>query len=206
VTPTASVSESFRILAANLMSVVGDGLLRTVLVVGAARGEGRTTVCAGLATALSDSGYGVLAVDLDTPHPDLHNQLGAHNDVGVTDVACLGVPVDEALQLLRTPVPGGRGQLRLLAGGSTGGAMPAIPILGIRTLLDQLAGTADVVVLDTPPLLTNAEALAADQAATGALVVIRSGRTRSTEVVEMRKALDRVGIRRLGLVLNQSGR
>jgi len=70
------------------------------------------------------------------------------------------------------------------------------------TLLDQLRQKNDFVLIDAPPVLPVADASGLAVMADGIVLSVRYGQTRKDFLRRTAATLDRVGARRLGLVLN----
>lgn len=70
-----------------------------------------------------------------------------------------------------------------------------------RALIDQIGLDADLVVIESPPLATSAEAQVVSEIADRTLLVIEQGRTRVSEVAEAVRSLKQVGADVLGTVL-----
>jgi non-specific protein-tyrosine kinase len=87
------------------------------------------------------------------------------------------------------------------------GPLPPNPseILGshqMSELLKTLEDRADVIVLDSPPLLPVTDAAVLSRHADGAVLVVRHGKTRREQVTRALEALQGVDARLLGTVLN----
>ena len=72
----------------------------------------------------------------------------------------------------------------------------------MRKLLHTLAQQADVVLLDSPPLLAVADAIALAQAVDGVLLVVVAGRTQRQTARQAVEGLRQVGANLVGVVLN----
>jgi capsular exopolysaccharide synthesis family protein len=201
-----SRSESFRVLRTNLEVALADFERPTVLVTSSNPNEGKTATCGQLAQALALGGRRVVVVDLDLRHPDVHNWLGGDNIRGVSDVLLERCSVREALQFLHFRDDGGRDGkgLYLLSAGTT--VPNPTELLGsARTarLLDVLSRQADVVLLDTPPVLPVADTLVIGRMVSGAVVVVEARSTPVDAVQAACAALIRNQTRLLGLVVNK---
>lgn len=194
--------EVFRVVRSNLLVSLADLERPTVLVTSALPGEGKTGTCANLAVALAEAQMRVVAVDMDLRRPSLHARLGGHNDVGLTDVVLGQAPVERALQFVEVGTRGGG--LYLLPTGSAV-SDPTEMLSGVRTarLLDRLSQQADIVLVDTTPVLPVADTLVIGRMAGGAILVVESRRTPVTAVNQAKNALTRNQTRLLGVVLNK---
>jgi len=155
-----------------------------VLVASAAPGDGRTAVAANVAFAASVAGQRVLLCDADLTNPRLTRLLGLPSDVTFDRVLRGSTSFDR--NRLAHPAPG------LMALGTQEMASDTPAALGhgeLPALLASLATVVDMVVLDTSPLLSSAEALELLADADIVLFVVRE---RSTKRADVTAALDRV--------------
>jgi len=218
--PTSSSSEAYRTLRANVEFVAEQKGLRTILVTSAVAGEGKSTTAANLAVALARVGKRVVLVDLDFRRPALHRFFNLNGGPGLTHVAIGRARMDEALvriPLLNGHHTNGNGLLRPYTGEERRPAHGALSVLGtgalppdpgefvasrgLRRVLSDLAQTADVVLVDAPPLLGIGDTLAASDAVDALLVVGRPDKLRRPMLDEMRRVLDRCAAPALGFVL-----
>ena len=208
--PAPPWQESFRAAGSGLVTAVGSDPNRVVAVTGADPGDGRTTACAALATALGRTGLRVVAVDLDLRHPDLHRRLGGSNPVGAAEVLAGVRGLSECVQAVAPsphPVAGEERAVQLLPAGNPP-ADPAelLTVAALTSLFDALSADADLVLVDTPPLLPCADGLLIGGRAAGAVVVVRERRTRTEALDQVGNALRLSGIRPLGVLYNRERR
>lgn len=190
-------------LRSNLLVAFSDIARPAVIVTSAVAGEGKTTVCSNIAVSLAEAGLRVIAVDADLRHPDLHHHLEVHNEVGLSDVLLERVELDAALQLVKVGGRRGRGLFVLPTGSPVNDATELIGSPRTRRLLDVLTEHADVVLLDTPPILPVADTLVIGRLVAGALIVVEARQTSTTAVQQAKNALIRNQTRLLGVVLNK---
>lgn len=204
-TSSLTEQEAFRVLRSNLLVSIADLANPVVIITSAQPGEGKTHVSVSLARSLAVAGQRVVLVDVDLRHPDAHRRLGAHNEIGVADVLLDRRPVDQCLQYIDLDdAPGSRSGLYFLATGL--GVLNPTELLGSQRtvrLLDTLAAQADIVLLDTPPVLPVADPLVIGRMAAGALLVVEARRTPVPSVLKARDALTRNQTRVLGVALNK---
>jgi succinoglycan biosynthesis transport protein ExoP len=214
--PLSVGTEAFRMLRTSLVwSELGDQL-RTIVVTSAAPGEGKTLTAANLALIFAHEGRRVLLVDCDVRRPKLHKMLGMPRAPGLADL----LRSDEEMAAVAARVAGrGDGRLdnpapgfirttsirglHLLPSGSIEPTMADLSSASrIRTLLDEMGTSFDVVILDTPPVLAVADASILGALADGVLLVVRAGRTDRTAVLRAHQHLAQVGAHILGTVFN----
>ena len=202
----AGFEEAFRILRSNLDVALADIDRPTVIVTSANPNEGKTITCANLAMAFAAAGRRTVLVDLDLRHPNAHRLVGAHNEFGASDVLLGRLPVSEAIQFVELPTASARNRPGLYFLSTGAQVSNPTELLGSgRTarLLEGLAGQADLVLLDTPPVLPVADTLVIGRIASGAILVTEA---RATALVAVQKAKDlliRNQTRLLGVALNK---
>jgi capsular exopolysaccharide synthesis family protein len=188
--------EPYRSLRTSLRFLDPDRPLDTLLVTSPTPGDGKTTTAANLAIALALSGEHVVVVDADLRRATLADSLGLERAVGLTSLVLGTAPLNEVLQSWGP-------NLDVLASGP----LPPNPseILGSRlfhNVLRELSDIADMVIIDVPPVLPVADAVALAAHVDGVLLVARYGSTLRNAAQEARRRLDTVNANVLGYVLN----
>ncbi len=197
--PRSPLAEGYRALRTNIQFASVDGPLRTVLVTSPGPGEGKSTTAANLAVVLAQAGRQVILVDADLRRPNLHRFFELPNGQGLT-TALLDFQTPAIRHVQPTAMPG----LRVL----TSGPIPPNPaeLLGSQRqaeLLQSLQEEVDVVILDSPPVLTVTDALVLAQLVNGVLLVIDAGSTRREALLKARDALVHSEGRIFGVALNR---
>jgi capsular exopolysaccharide synthesis family protein len=149
---------------------------RLVLVTSAHAAEGKTTSVANLAASFAESGQSVLVIDADLRSPDVHTAFDVPQGAGISDY--LSAPSDGAAleAVLRpTSVPG----VRIITAG-TSLAHPAALASRLGQLLEQARGLADVILIDSAPLLEASDVFDILPTVDTLLLVVRSGRLTET--------------------------
>jgi non-specific protein-tyrosine kinase len=212
--PYAPDAEAFRILATNLDFVNLSHTTSKILITSALRSEGKSATTANLAVALARAGRHIAVVDLDLRSPSIDRLFGLPpNQPGLTNVALGRTTLEHAL--VRIPIldhdeevldvavnGGGRGVLEVLPSG------PLPPNPGdfvasadaLKDILERLAMRAQLVLIDSPPILEVSDAMALSGKVDGVLVVSRLGQTQRPVLNELRRVLDGAPVRKLGFV------
>jgi capsular exopolysaccharide synthesis family protein len=190
----------FRLLRANLQFAAVERPLRSVLVTSPEQGDGKTTVTANLAVVLAQAGQQVLLVEADLRRPSLSEVFGIPNRVGLTSLL-LDEKLDPASAAVETRVPG----LRLLPSGP----LPPNPseLLAsqrMRTRAAQLRELADVVIVDSPPVLAVSDPAVLAGLVDGTVLVVSSVKTRGQHAAQTVSMLQKAGALVLGVVLNRT--
>ncbi|NQU36870.1 MAG: hypothetical protein HQ526_04645 [Actinobacteria bacterium] len=74
----------------------------------------------------------------------------------------------------------------------------------MKQLLESLKETADLVIIDTPPLLPASDAAVLSRVVDGTLVVVDAKRTRRRQLADSLEILALAGGKVVGIVLNKS--
>jgi capsular exopolysaccharide synthesis family protein len=194
--PLSPAGESYRTLRTAVRFVDLDRPLRTLLVTSPSASEGKTTTAANLAVALAQSGESVILVDADLRRGRVVQELGLPEGVGLTSVITRTATLQDAVQ-------DWRGILQVLGCGP----LPPNPseMLGSQlmvALLDDLHRMADVIVIDSAPVLPVTDSVALATQVDGVILVARAGRTQRSGAAEAWRRLDAVGANVVGCVLN----
>lgn len=195
--PRSITAESYRTLRTNIQFYnVGESMQR-LLVTSAGPSEGKSTTAANLAITFAQTGQRVVIVDADLRRPFLHRLFQVSNLVGLTNVMLGSASLEEAL--LPTTMP----SLSILPTGPippNPAEMLGAPRMG--EILDQLHEHADVVIIDTPPVLAVTDASVLASVVDGVILVTAAGMV-SRELAQRAKTqLEAVKARVLGVVLN----
>jgi capsular exopolysaccharide synthesis family protein len=198
--PQSFVAESFRGLRASLLLHDRENPLKTILVVSAVPGEGKSFCAANLAVAFAQAGLKTLLIDGDLRLPTLHTYFNVPGTEGVAGFAnFLTGKQTLASAAIKSPIP----TLDLLLTISPADS-PAEMLSSIRLpiLLDEVASKYDRVVLDSAPINAVSDTMLIMPKADAVLLVVRAS---STPASETKAALQRIyssKMKPLGLILN----
>jgi capsular exopolysaccharide synthesis family protein len=195
--PFSPVSEAFRMLSTNVRYAGGGDSIRTLLVTGVGSADGKTATAANLAIAMAQVGLKVTLVDADLRCPRQHLLFDLDAQGGLTQTLEEGA-MDGRLQPSRVE------RLSILPAGEQ--ALNPPQLLGsqrLRDILDDLAGKADVVIIDSPPVLPVTDATILAQAVDGVLLVVDAGETAQEIAQQAAESLRQVGAHLIGVVLNR---
>jgi capsular exopolysaccharide synthesis family protein len=201
-------AESFRGLRANLQYLAVQWPLRTILVTSPAANQGKTTVCASLATAIVQAGQSVMLIEADLRRPRLADTFGLPRlRPGLTSVLVGNSQLGRATAEVK--LPSSLGQAKGQDWAITvlpSGPLPPNPseLVGsprMRRLVDGLADLYDTVILDSPPLLPVADSLALAKLVDGVIIVVRAKSATRDDARAVRSLADRLGIHLVGIVM-----
>jgi succinoglycan biosynthesis transport protein ExoP len=198
--PSSVPAEAYRSLRTSIQFLGLDRSIKTVQFTSPSAGEGKTTTLANVAVAIAQAGQRVVVVCCDLRRPRLHQYFDMSNQIGFTSVLLGEATLREALQ----PVPGLEG-LQILASGQIP-PNPSELLSSTRTaeLLASLADYADIVLIDSPPVLPVTDAVVLAGRVDAVVVVAAAGRTTQTQLSRALEVLGRVAAPIAGLVLNRA--
>jgi capsular exopolysaccharide synthesis family protein len=207
-TPTGSpakllagpTGEAYRMLREGLRFLDPTGRTRCFLVTSADEGEGKSTVAVNLATALAAVGRRVVLIEADMRRPTVARLLNIPRGApGLSDMLLEGESYEDYVLTIEdepglSVIPAGTvppNSADLLSGGRMG------------EVLAFALDAADVVIIDTPPLLPIADTrvLLRLSEVDGVILIGRAGASRRDRIRAAARLLTHSGVRVLGLVV-----
>jgi capsular exopolysaccharide synthesis family protein len=209
--PNSPAAESYRTLRTRMARLASQLDINSVMVVSAGVGEGKSTTAANLAVVLAETGKDVLLVSADLRRPRVHQFFGLPNKSGLSNLLTDGTPPDKR----RGRMADGRQMASELWSVAPNlwvvlsGPLPPHPSAlmdsdPMRQFLKEQRDLFDFIVLDCPPALVVADALALAPLADAVLVVADAKESDRDAVTRLRDEIEQVGGKIVGAVLNRS--
>lgn len=205
VDPMSSAAEAYRTLRASLVLMPTTAMgsreqeagrePQVILVTSGAPGDGKTTTVANLAVCYAEAGRQVLVLGCDFRRPEVHRYFDLDARPGIADVLTDGRG-DLARIVRDTHVPG----VRVAPSGSTLRSFGDVANAG-RALVHAARDLADIVLIDTPPILATNDATELIPAADAVVVVARVGKTSLDGAKRTHRILDRLSAPAAGVAL-----
>lgn len=169
---------------------------KVVLVTSAQAGEGKTTSVANLAASFAETGQSILVLDADLRSPDLHLLFDVPQGAGISDF--LYDPSSTQLSALARPtsVAG----VKIITAG-TQLSHPASLATRMGVLVEEARRIADVVLIDTSPLLAASDVFDLLPIVDTVLFVVRSGRITESAGQRVSELLGRFHVPVTGAIL-----
>jgi capsular exopolysaccharide synthesis family protein len=205
---TGSDAEVFRLMRAHLRYLHTDHDLRSLLIVSAVPGEGKTVVAQHLAQAAAAMGSRVLLVELDLRRPVLSARLGIRSAPGVSDVVMRTSAMDHAVQSVEVDqeveFDQERSVLNVLVSGAVSLRNPGwiFESKALARLLATARQDYDLTVIDTPPLLAFSDAFPLLSLVDGVIVVSRMNRSRRDVAHRLAATLAEASTPVVGVIAN----
>lgn len=209
--PNSPAAESYRTLRTRMARLASQLDINSVMVVSAGVGEGKSTTAANLAVVLAETGKDVLLVSADLRRPRVHQFFGLSNRTGLSNLLTDGTPPDKR----KRPTADGRQMASELWSVAPNlwvilsGPLPPHPSAlmdsdAMRQFLKEQRDLFDFIILDCPPALVVADALALAPLADAVLVVADAKESDRDLVSRLKEEIEQVGGKLVGAVLNRS--
>jgi capsular exopolysaccharide synthesis family protein len=195
--PRSAYCEQFRSLRTRILQAGERLQMRAFVITSAGVGEGKTLTALNLAWLLAQTdGVRALIIDSDLRQPCATDYLGIDAPVGLSEVLGGEVKLEDAIVRLDPAglylLPGGRARddvAELLSGPT------------YARILTEVRRMFDYIIIDAPPLGIFTDANVLISKADGAMLVVRSGKTRFAIIDKLLEQIPRE--RLLGVVLNR---
>jgi len=196
--PRSPVSEAFRAMRTNIQYASVDRSISTLLVTSPTPEDGKSTIASNLAVIMAQNGIKTVILDTDMRKPMIHTLMKLSNRRGVGDLF-VDSQVNLDGNLRETQIAG----LRAI----TSGKKPPNPaeLLGsgkMIEIINKIKTQAEVIILDSPPLLAVTDAAVLATRVDGVLLVVKPGETKLAACKQAVEQLQKVGANILGVILN----
>jgi len=196
--PRSPVAESFRALRTNVQYASVSTSLQKILITSPAPGDGKTTVTSNLAMVIAQGGRRVTVIDGDLHRPRMHRAFNVEQRPGLSALF-----IKPTVRLNGSLQSTALDRLKVIGAGD----LPPNPseLLGskkMREIMDVVLEQSDLLILDTPPVLSVTDAVVLAPMMDGVLIVVRPGVTKMSALRVAVEQLRYVGANVAGIVLN----
>jgi non-specific protein-tyrosine kinase len=198
--PRSPPSEAYRGLRTSVQFIALENPTKVVQITSPSVGAGKTTTAANLAWIMADAGQRVVLLDCDLRQPRIHEFFGLPNDVGFTSVLLGEAELEDAL--LR--VPDQPGLLVLPTGPVPPNPSELLSSARTQQVFKSLSAYADIVIVDSAPVLPVTDAAVLSTHADAILLVVSVGMDKGRNVVRSAEMLDQINAPIAGIVLNRA--
>jgi tyrosine-protein kinase Etk/Wzc len=196
--PRSPISEAYRALRTNIQFLRIDAPLKTLVISSPGPSEGKSTSVANLAITTALTGARTLLVDADLRRPVIHSLFGLEREPGMINMLVERLPLESVIR------PSGIENLFILPAG----AIPPNPseLLGsqkMRDLIKTLSEKYDLVLFDSPPVITVTDTAVLGSQVEGVVLVAMSHSTDRRALARAQILLSNVKANVVGAVLNR---
>lgn len=213
-----NITEAFGNVLTSLLFTGENGSRPRVIVLSSANpSEGKTTIAFNLGIALAEIHQRVLLIDADLRTPKLHRIFELDSEVGLSDLLRSATALNGALPTPRgSDAEGPRRQaignfvhqtsiskLDVVPSGSGDSAANLLYSPRLAEFLKRAREEYDIVLIDTPPMLTMSDARVVARHADGVIMVVRAHQTTRDAAQLACQRFSEDGTKVLGTILNQ---
>jgi capsular exopolysaccharide synthesis family protein len=198
--PRSPPSEAYRGLRTSVQFMALETPTKVLQITSPSAGDGKTTTSANLAWIMADAGQRVVVIGCDLRQPRIHEFFGLPNDVGFTSVLLGEAELDDAL----LSVPNQPGLLMLPTGPVPPNPSELLSSAKTQQVFKSLGTYADMVIVDSAPVLPVTDAAVLSTHANAILLVVSVGMDKGRDVVRSVEMLNQINAPIAGIVLNRA--
>ncbi|VGJ67511.1 polysaccharide biosynthesis tyrosine autokinase [Klebsiella pneumoniae] len=195
--PADLAVEAIRSLRTSLHFAMMEAKNNVIMISGASPNAGKTFISTNLSATIASTGKKVLFIDADLRKGYVHKMLGGQNIHGLSDVLSGQSSVESVIERIPSAEFDyiGRGQVP---------PNPAELLMHRRfeTLLKWASDNYELVIIDTPPILTVTDAAIIGRYAGTTLLVARFEENTAKEIAVSVKRFEQSGVLVRGCILN----
>jgi capsular exopolysaccharide synthesis family protein len=196
--PRSPITEAYRTVRTNVQFASVDGDVRAILVTSSLPSEGKTSTACNIAVVSAEAGKRVLLIDADMRKPQVHQRFQISNLYGLTSVLIKERSFEECVIESQTP-----GLMVLPSGPIPPNPYEMLASKAFSDFIQSCKETYDVVIVDSPPVLSVADALVISRSSDGVVFVVDAKKTNRAHAKKATLALQQVNAKILGVVLNR---
>ncbi len=192
----SSFAEGYKSLRTALLLSSVDSPPKRVQLTSMSPQEGKTTTALNLGFAVAQTERSVLLIDTDLRRPRLHKAFGLKNNDGLTSY------LSGAVKELNIQKISGADISVITSGPIPPNPSELLDTSRFKKLLDELDQQYDMVILDSPPVLSATDALIVSKQVEGVIVITKFGETTFDRLNRGIKSLTDLDSKIFGLVIN----
>lgn len=199
--PTSFITESYKLLRTNLNFKNEDNRYQVILVTSSGKEEGKSTTIANLAVTFAQEDKRVLLIDADLRLPRINTIFNINERKnGLSNMLVDNIP----FKSLVNKIENFENLEILTAGTKKVSPTELLNSKSFETFIKQCRKFYDIILIDTPPLLSFADANIISKTADGVLLVAAAHQTKKTTLIEAKRSLEKIGATIIGIVLTKA--
>lgn len=195
--PKSISAEAYRTLRTNLQFFTMGKDTKKIILTSSESGEGKSITTGNLALSLSQAGKKVLIIDCDLRRPCIHKYFDLLNTIGFANMIIEDLDYRNVVNEYTT-------NLHIITAGKTL-INPAelFNMERISPILNYLQEYYDIILIDTPPVVSVTDAQLLSAVSDGVIMVLSSGETNKKLCQKALQLLANVNANIIGVVLNK---
>ena len=198
--PKSNISEDIRTIRTNLMFTSSDEESQVILVTSSIPGEGKSFISSNLATAFAQTDETTILIDCDLRLGRIHKIFGVSNDKGFSNLLASQSVVNCADFIKTTPIP----NLYVIPRGT----VPPNPSellnsTNTKRVINFLRENFSRIIFDGVPINGLPDSLIMASLVDRVVLVTAVGYTKIDELMEAKKALEKIDANIAGVVVNR---
>lgn len=199
--PKSNISEDIRTIRTNLQFTSSDDESKVILITSSIPGEGKSFISSNLAAAFAQTGESTLLIDCDLRLGRTHKIFGLSNEKGFSNLLIGQNIVDCADYIKKTSIP----DLYVI----TRGTVPPNPSellnsSNAKKVIKFLREKFDHIIFDGVPVNGLPDSLIVAGIVDRVVLVTSVGHTNIDELIEAKKALEKIDANIAGIVVNRT--
>lgn len=199
--PKSNISEDIRTIRTNLQFTALADSANSILVTSSNPGEGKSFISSNLAVAFAQSGKKTILVDCDMRLGRAHKIFGISNEVGLSNLLIDNGNISWKKYIVKTDIP----ELYVI----TRGTVPPNPSELLASdnttkVIKALKEQFEYIIFDGVPVNGLPDSLVMANTVDRVVLVTAIGDTKVEELDEAKKALEKVGAKIAGVVVNRT--
>ena len=192
-----NIIEAYKAMRTNIVFSLSTSGKKVFAISSVNPADGKSTIAANNAIALSQAGHKILLIDGDMRKPVIHKMFKLKNNVGLSSAVSKIKKLDDCIQKKVTD------NLDVM----TSGPKPPNPseLLAseqMEKILSELTDKYDYIIIDTPPLNVVSDAMGLSKYVAGVILVLRYGSTTFDDLGNAMYKTELADMNILGFVFN----
>jgi len=191
-------SELYKLIRTNLDFMSVDKKFKTIMVTSSQSSEGKSTTIANIAVAFAQIGRRVLLIDADLRKPRVNKLFNVSNAFGLVNQVVGKVDLSKVIKVSSV------NNLYVLPSGPKPPNPNEILMSNqIELLIDKAASAFDIVLIDSPPLLSVADSLTLARCVDGIVIIAASKGTKKEDLVKSVRNIEKINKPIIGVILTK---
>ncbi|MFD3155934.1 CpsD/CapB family tyrosine-protein kinase [Haloimpatiens sp. FM7330] len=196
--PKSMISENYRTLRTNIRYSSFDKKMQTILITSTVPSEGKSTTACNLAMSMSEIYEKVLIIDCDLRKPTIHKKFNISNTYGLSNYLQEEADFDSMINHYS------KNLYVLSSGRNVPNPSEMLSSKRFKEFLNRVRNEFDVIVIDSPPVLSVSDAQVLGSMVDGVIFVIGSCQTEAELCKKAKVMLEKVNANIIGAVLTKT--